>query len=392
MHQTKVLFLIHTLQVGGAEKALVNLVNNLNPKKFDITVMTVVDTGAFRHQLAKNIHYKTIIKLPHKNQPDQNKSSGNLLQGKSNIKKSLAKLYQFAWRHANLKKLYKEYITERYDVEVAFLEGISAKIIANSDNKQSKKIAWIHVDMINEPKTALFFKNHQEEKIIYEKFDQIAAVSNIVKKQFEKKFDYDPHKVHVIYNPVNSSEIRAKANQKVPKQRFTICSVGRLSRQKGYDRLLQTVHKLNNDNLDFDVWVIGVGAEKKNLQRLINQFQLENVHLLGYKENPYPYVKSSDLYICSSRAEGFSTAVTEAIILNTPVVSTSCSGAKEILGDSEYGLICQNSTESLYSAMKKILQDQKTYQFYIEQVKKRAPFFDMKKSMRKIETFLEATA
>ena len=236
----KILFLIHTLQIGGAEKVLVNLVNNMDKDKFDITVMTVINTGAFRKELDDDIKYKTIfnIKILNKNKS----GSGNLYSNGSKIKKILGKMYQFVWRHANCKKIYNKYIKEKFDVEVAFLEGIPAKIIASSSNEKSKKISWIHVDLINEKKTENFFKNREEEVDTYNKFDKIVCVSKLVKNQFENKMKITPDKVIVEYNPIDVEHIEKlsqEENQDISKEKFTMIAVGRLSKQKGFDRLLK---------------------------------------------------------------------------------------------------------------------------------------------------------
>lgn len=389
--KTRILFLIHTLQVGGAEKALVNLVNNLDRNKFDVTAMTVVDTGAFKQNLAPHIHYKTIIKLPHaQKSANTTQKSGNLLQGKSTIKGLLAKIYQFGWQHLNANKIYRKFITEQYDIEVAFLEGIATKIIAHSTNPNSKKLAWVHVDLLNERKSERFFKNHQEECETYDQFDRIVAVSNTVQNSIIEKLDQNPEKVVTQYNIIDAQEIRQKADAKnISKANFTLCSVGRLSKQKGYDRLLKVVKKLNDDGLKFNLWLIGVGAEEENLQKNLTENHLDNVQLLGYKSNPYPYIKSTDLYVCSSRAEGYSTTVAEALVLGKPVVTTKCSGMHELLGDSEYGIICENNENALYQALKTIIADQKQYQILSRKAAKRQDFFDTQKRTQEYEKFFQ---
>lgn len=391
----KILFLIHTLQVGGAEKVLVNLVNKMDKKKFDVTVMTVINTGAFRSELDKDITYKTIfdIKLLNKKQKSKSKEkSGNLLDNPNLIKKIAVKLYQFFWRNIDCKKIYKKYITEDYDVEVAFLEGISAKIIANSTNKKSKKISWIHVDLLNETKTERFFKNIEEEKNIYQKFNKIVAVSEHVKEQFIKKFNINKDKVLIRYNPIDSEYIIKKALEPiddVKKENFTLCTVGRLSKQKGYDRLLRIVKKLNEEKLKYELWIIGVGAEEESLREYILKNNLSNVKLLGYKSNPYKYIKASDLFVCSSRAEGFSTVVSEAIVLEKPIIATKCSGMKELLGENEeYGIVCENSTKALYASIKKILEEKNEYDLLKEKIKERKEIFDIDKSIKRIEQLL----
>ena len=386
----KVLFLIHTLQVGGAEKVLVNLVNKMDKTKYDITVMTVINTGSFRNNLDKDIKYKSIINSKFFNRKSKD-NSGNLFNKTSKLKIFLSKIYQFMWRHINCKKIYEKYIKDDYDIEIAFLEGISAKLISKSTNTKSKKIAWIHVDLINETKTKGFFKNHKEEANSYNEFDNIVCVSEVVKKQFIKKFNYDPNKVVVKYNPIDQDMIKLMSNEKIMinKNRLTLCTIGRLSVQKGYDRLIRVVSRLNKDNINFDLWIIGVGAEEDNLRRLIKEYSTNNVYLLGYQKNPYPYIKKSDLFVSSSRAEGFSTVVSEAIILEKPVVTTNCSGMEELLGkDSTYGLICENDEDALYIALKDILTNKEKYEYYKKKVKERKSLFDLDKSIKSIEGLL----
>ena len=394
MKGKKVLFLIHTLQVGGAEKVLVNLVNNMDKEKYDITVMTVINTGAFRNELNSNIKYKTIFNIPFLSKKSNKKDkSGNLLDKTSFMKQILANMYKFMWRHINCQKLYKKYIKENYDVEIAFLEGISAKVIANSMNPNSKKMAWIHVDLLQERKTESFFLNHKEEKEVYEKFDNIICVSKNVKEQFIKKFEYkDFNKVIVKYNPIDEEYIRTKSYeeiQDIKKTRTTLCTVGRLSKQKGYDRLLKVVKQLNENDLLFDLWIIGVGSEEEKLRKYINENHLENVKLLGYKKNPYKYMKEADIFVCSSIAEGFSTVVTEAVILGIPIVTTECSGMREILGENgEYGTITENTQEGLFIGLKNILGRAEILDKHKEKVAKRKQMFNIKNSVSEIEQLI----
>lgn len=394
----KVLFLIHTLQVGGAEKVLVNLVNKMDKNKFDITVMTVINTGAFRNELNNDIKYDSIIKLKILNKINRYREkirnvekSGNLFDKKSKVKEILAKIYKMFWRNIDISWVYKKTIKDRYDIEIAFLEGIATKIIANSNNERSKKIAWIHVDLLKENKTDKFFKNINEEKETYNKFNKIVCVSEIVEEQFEKKLNYDFKKVCVKYNPIDQINIKNKALEeiKIVKKRFTFCTIGRLSTQKGYDRLIKVVSKLNKYNLEFDVWIIGVGIEEEKLKKLILKLNTKNVKLLGYKQNPYPYIKLADCFVCSSRAEGFSTVVSEAIILEKPIITTQCSGMEELLGkNSEYGLICENSEEALYEAMYKFITNRNVIEKYEKNIKDRKKIFDIDKSVKEIEKLI----
>lgn len=390
----KILFLIHTLQIGGAEKVLVNLVNNMDKSKYDITVMTVINTGAFRKKLDKEICYKTIfdIKFFSKEKKDTRESSGNLLNKTSKIKGVLANIYKFFWRHVNCEKIYNKYVKDDYDIEIAFLEGVASKIISHSTNQKAKKIVWLHVDLINETKTERFFKNSEDEANNYRKFDKIVGVSKYVIEQAIEKYQLELEKTVVKYNPIDKEEIerRAKERASISKKRFTMVTIGRLSTQKGFDRLLRVVKKLNDNNYKFDLWIIGVGAEEENLKRYIQENNLENVKMLGYQSNPYQYINIADMFVCSSRAEGFSTVVSEAIILEKVIVTTECSGMRELLGDkSEYGLICQNNEQTLFEALQQILNNKKEFNQYKMMVKKRKDIFDIKEATKDIEKLFE---
>ena len=113
------------------------------------------------------------------------------------------------------------------------------------------------------------------------------------------------------------------------------------------------------------------------------------MYFLGYKENPYKYLKNSDLFVCSSYFEGFSTAVTESIIVGTPVVTTNCSGMKEMLGkNNEYGIVVDNKEEALYKELKKILSDKKNIEVLREKVLLRRNFFRKEVSVKKFEDFI----
>lgn len=388
--KNKVLFLIHTLGAGGAEKVLVNLVNHMS-NDFDITVMTVIDTGVFRKDLNQQITYKTMFKIPfHKANKKEslNEHSGSLLNKTSKVKGIMAKCYAIIWKFMPTKLLYRMKIRDKYDIEVAFLEGICAKIIASS-NQDSKKFAWMHIDIINEKKSDAVFRNQKVAKACYEKFDQVVAVSEGVKKQFIKKFDYNPQKVVVKYNAIDTLDILEKSKTPIsvtPPTEFKMVTVGRLSKQKGYDRLLSVANRLKEEQISFHLWIIGVGPKEQELKQYVMDYQLQNhVDFLGFQTNPFPYMKTADLFVCSSRAEGFSTVACEATVLGIPIVTTDCSGMKELLGDSEYGLVTENTEDALYEGLKKMITDKEKYQYYKSQIQKIKDRFDMETLVGQIE-------
>lgn len=387
----KILFLIHTLGGGGAEKVLINLVNNLDEKKYDITVMTLIDRGVLKKDLAPHIHYRTTLRL--KEKMDDINTSGSLLNKPSKIKNILIKLYTIFWKYTPTKILYLLFVKEKYDIEVAFLEGISAKFIAGSANKYSKKYAWIHVDLINQTKSSNVFRNIDQEVKTYDKFNQIICVSKVAREQFIKKYKITEEKVVVKYNPIDEENIQELSREKiqVEKNKLIIGSIGRLNSQKAYDRLLRIHKKLLLNGYNNELWIIGEGTDKVKLQKYIKENNLDNtVNLLGFQRNPYKYLINFDLFVCSSRSEGFSTAVSEAIILGIPVVTTDCSGMKELLGDNnEYGIVTPNNEEDLYTGIEYILSNKETYNKYKLNCVKRKSIFSLKEAVDNIEKIFE---
>ena len=169
-----------------------------------------------------------------------------------------------------------------------------------------------------------------------------------------------------------------------------LISVGRLATQKGYDRLLLIINRLYDNGNNISLTILGEGSEREKLEEYIIKNNLGNVvHLPGFAPNPYSIIKEHDLFVCSSRAEGYSTAVTEALILGLPVITTDCSGMKELLGENnEYGVVVQNDEESLYNGIKKFLENKSYLEFYTTKAIERGKKFSLTSLMNEIEDIL----
>lgn len=136
--------------------------------------------------------------------------------------------------------------------------------------------------------------------------------------------------------------------------------------------------------------LLGTGEKEQELKKIARDLQIENIiSFLGYKKNPYKYVKNADLFVCSSLYEGFSTAVTESLIVGTPVVTTLCSGMKELLGDNEFGLITDNDEQALLKGILKLLNDRQLLLHYKRKAIERGLMFDTQKTTAAVETFFE---
>lgn len=379
----KILFVTHTLGGGGAEKVLINLLKNLAmDDNLHVTLLSIVDTGIYRGYIPDKVAYKSFISLPFRKiiTGGKKEKSGSLLISDSIIIRLLIKVYTIFWKYIPAVILHKMIIKDYYDYEIAFLEGICAKVVSGGKGG-NVKYAWIHVDLLQQHKSKNIFDNIYEERSVYDKFNNIICVSQCVKDSFEKIFDFTNNdKVIVKYNPINVSEIVNKSLSKNIHKNdvFTICSVGRLNKQKQYIRLLSAMRDLQKKNIKAVCYILGEGTDRKYLEEYIeNNGLTDNVFLLGYVDNPYPYVSNADLFVCCSVAEGFSTAVSEAVILGVPVVTTKCAGMDEILGNSEYGLIVENDERALSRGIERMIVDKKMYYKYKKAAMERKKFFDL---------------
>lgn len=379
-HRKKILFLIESLSGGGAEKILTIIINNINTNKFDVTLCCIVNTGQFLNDIPNNVAYQYIIPNP--------KETNSLW---SKLKYTLKYKLVYSWLPLNW--VYKLWVPKGNDIEIAFVEGFSTKLLSKSSSKL-KKIAWLHTDFGYNHWTPIVFKNNRQEETTYSKFNNIVCVSNVVKDSLLKIYP-SLNNVIVKYNPINDILIRdMSAISSGIKCRnvesLKLISVGRLAPQKGYDRLLPIIKRLYDNGHNISLTILGEGSERNKLEEYIAKNNLENiVSLPGFTPNPYSIIKGHDLFVCSSRAEGYSTAVTEALILGLPVITTDCSGMRELLGENnEYGVVVQNDEESLYNGIKKFLENKSYLEFYTTKAIERGKKFSLTSLMNEIEDIL----
>lgn len=371
-----ILFFMETVDFGGAETVFTNIIKNINKSKFCIKVVTERDHELFTDEIKAAVPYDCFIKTE--------RSAVRDFWNKIVIKLSLV---------ISEKNIRKYFIRGNYDVEVAFCEGYSTKIIGNSGKRNCKKIAWVHTDVIKNPWSEKIFGSAEEEKKCYEKFDAIVCVAETMKESFIKKYGM-AEKVHVLYNPLDFESVIKKSEEKTDFKfgdgmKFVLA--GTFIKIKGFDRFVKVCKRLKDDGELFSALIMGDGEEKENIKKIIAETNLgDTVKILDFQTNPYKYIAHSDVYVCSSYAEGYSTAVSESVALNVPVITTECSGMREIFGENECGIICENSEDGLYNAMKKVLNDPSLLKKFSAEEKKRANDFSLQKRVKAIEDFLES--
>ena len=379
--------LVPSLGMGGMERVCVNYANLLTERGYYVTLMNLTsDSPMIVEKLNKEVIYQSNIS---QRVPGVLKAGfKNLISGHFRIK------HIEEWiRDTKPEKLYKLLITEKpdeFDIEIAFYGGHMMKIISGSNQTNSIKIGWIHSPAIETH--FRLFRNTIEARSAYRSMDLLVCVSEQAKQKAQQVFGEDIIAT-VIHNPNNVSLIRQMSNEcvdSITKTKFTFINASRLEIQvKGLDRLLKCCKRLSDEGFEYDLWILGDGEGKELICELICQYQLSSfVHYLGKQDNPYSFMNSADCYICSSRSEGFSMVVAESVILGLPVISTDISGAREMLGDSEYGLIVENSEDGIYEGMKKVLSDRTYWDHLKEQAQKRKDFLSEEKIMNEFENII----
>lgn len=377
MSRIKVLFFIESLAGGGAEKVLATLVKNIDKRRFDVTVCVVSGDGVYEKEIRRCCEYKSLLEKP---------------------TSFVSKMVYYIRHHLIYKWLpmwlvYKLFMPKDFDVEIAFTEGFATRLLSAS--LQRNKVAWVHTDLKNNHWTKSVYKNLEQEKKVYSRFAKVVCVSDTAKEGFLHEFKGISVPVVTRYNPIDASLIRAKAQMRCGDAHdgVLLVTAGRLEAQKGYDRLLHIMKHLVGEKYKVRLWILGTGTQERALRSYVEENGLHDVvEFLGFCSNPYEYVAQGDLFVCSSRAEGYSTAVTEALILGVPIITTECSGMRELLRDGECGVITDNDESSLYQGLKMLLDDKNALAHYRSMAEKRGESFSMENLMEPIEELVESVS
>lgn len=371
----RILIMIDTLNGGGAEKALKNLLDNLDDKKYKIDLLLIYKQGVYLEEIEKKYKVMALNK-------GREKLSNNVI-----LRKIKTLYLKCKTSILSSKLISNKIIPDEYDIEIAFLEGQSTRFIANRKNR-AKKIAWIHTDL---KKHRNYNKNDEE---YYENFEDIIAVSKDSANGFKNLYPMYSDKIKVIYNPINVEEIIINSQEvclEYEKTNVNLINVGRLSYEKGHDILLQAHKQVIERGYKYNLYLLGEGREKKRITAYIQDNKLqETVKLLGFKKNPYPYIANSDGFIMSSRYEGLPLVLCEALVLGKPIIATRCTGPMELLENGKYGLMveCEN-VDDLSQAIEQLIIDKQKREDYSKLSLERAEIFKLDKTIREVENLLD---
>ena len=367
----KLLFMCINMNIGGTEKALLTMLNEIDDSKYDITLLMLEEYGGFLNEIPSFVKVKYVDEYksikPFVNEPPKilikrlikNKAyltglSTLLNYSISKITKNISYYYRYILK--NVKK-----IDEEYDLAVAYagpMDFITYFVL--NKIKAKKKIQWIHFDI-----TKIGFNRKFAERN-YKKFDKIFVVSEEGK---EKLIDLMPalnNKVEAFFNIISCNLIENMSkNEKSFDDLFDgvrILTVGRLSKEKGQELTINVLARLKNEGYKVRWYCIGDGPEKYNYRNRIKRLDIENDYiLLGSKLNPYPFMKDCDIYVQPSKHEGYCITLGEARCFDNPIVTTNFTGANEQIKNEVTGLVCDISEEGVYKSVKRLLDDKKLY-------------------------------
>ncbi|MDM0929808.1 glycosyltransferase [Clostridium perfringens] len=362
-----ILFMLINMNIGGTEKALINMLHELQKEKYKVTVLLLEKYGGFLNQIPDWVEvkyldeYKNLKKYI--NEPPI-KSVKELL-----IKKEYINAFNFFLSYC-ISKLkddisyhYKYLLTdvsdleEEYDVAIAYAGPMDfiTYFVANKI-RAKKRVQWIHFDISKIGFNKRFAEN------MYSKFDKIFVVSEEGKNKLNLLIPSLSDKTEVFFNIISSTLIKNMAeNEEGFNDNYNgirILTVGRLSREKGQDITISVLEKLIKQGYEVRWYCIGEGNMRKELEDMIKNKNLQdNYILLGSKRNPYPFMKECDIYVQSSRHEGYCITLAEARCFNNPIITTNFIGANEQIIHEKNGLICECNENEIYKAIKKIIGD-----------------------------------
>lgn len=359
-----ILFVVDEQKYGGISAVLTSILKKIDKDKYNIDLLILHNRGQALSSIPDNVNliygtnYFKAIDYTLSNAIKTKNISLIFYKIKTVIGLKTGEIRK------TIEKERKKILKKKYDVEIAFKDGFCALFTAFGDS--SKKISWLHISYDIYDCTSRYRELFKE---VYSKIDKIVAITPDVSKTFNDIYEKQD-KTEIIENLIIPEEIIEKSKEKIEdfdKSKVNLISVGRIVQMKAYPRLVKQMVKLQNEGLLKDVvlYIVGDGEEEEEINKIIKENKLENnVKLLGYKENPYPYIAQADMLLLSSYYEGLGLVLIEANILGVPCFATRFANVDNTLDNGKYGLVVENSESGIYNGLKSILENKETINNY----------------------------
>lgn len=324
----KIIFTLYDLNIGGIEKALINMLKIFDYNKYEVTLFLEKKEGIFLNEIPKN------VKIVNYNLCD----SKNILYRK--VRNRLKLIFHIIYKF------------KRYDCGICYA---SHRIVGNRliPFISKKNILWIHGNYYHDLESFnVFIKNFNIKK-----YKNIVFVSEALKKRFMEYYNYNDKKLYYMNNLIDyKGMIELSKKEKLKKNKLTLINVGRhTEEEKNLSMLFNVIEKLKNENYDFELLLIGDGKDQEHYKNLVKTLNIDNiVKFLGKKKNPFVYYKVADAVLLTSKFEGNPVVFLESKVFNVPIITTDVSDAKTDI-DQKYGLVSKNDFNSYYKTLKKFL-------------------------------------
>ncbi|CAN7295881.1 glycosyltransferase [Paenibacillus sp. LjRoot56] len=360
----KILFIMNNLNCGGAEKALISLLETIDYSMYDVDVYLLRHTGLFLSKLPPEVNllqepveYK-YFDMSMRKAVFQCLRKGNLkiallrlLAGSIYVsEKNRIRCEQRVWKY--LAKSLPNLETH-YDIAIGYLEKNPIYFCIDKV-KASKKIGFIHNDY---DKLGM---DPNLDQVYFNQLNHLVTVSEECGHILRERFPTLSQNIEVMHNIVSPAAIHKLSMETVnlKEKDITIVSVGRLNYQKGFELAVESCKGLIQAGYPIKWYIIGEGEERASLERLIEKHDLkDNFILLGIKENPYPYIREADIYVQPSKFEGKSIAIDEAKILQKPIVVTNFSTAKDQIRNKINGLVVAMTPAAVCEGIREIIDN-----------------------------------
>ena len=362
----KILFVIESLTLGGAEKSLVTLLNLLDYSKYEADLLLFAQGGAFQELLPKEVNllpvpdYFAYNAIPWSEACRKLKEPGKMLAqlrysvalrtGKHNHIEKAVLLWQASHRCFDM-------LPKEYDVAIAYAQGVPTFFVAEKV-KAKKKMAWINATYIPKGKYLDYIV------AFYAKYDYVNGVSPTVAEQIQSVLEVPSSKIVQITDilDVDFAHKMALMDSNVEKDLsadgMTILTVGRFCAMKRYDLAINAASILADRGVHFTWYAVGDGGLRAEIENLIEAKKLKDKFiLLGSRSNPYPYFKACDLYVQTSDFEGFGIALAEAKMFQKPIVTTNFDAVGAQFVNEKNGLIVDISAQAIADGIIRMLTD-----------------------------------
>lgn len=391
----KLLFVIDSLHCAGAEKSLVTLLSLLDYDQYEVDLQLFGYGGVLEEMIPKEVNllppleYFNFANLGIREVLTLNK----FRLGIARLRYSLA-LRIKKYNNAQKARIFWQSVSsviekspKVYDIAISYAQGVPTFYVADKI-QATKKYTWVNASYRLEGKDKKFQNQY------YEKYNKIVTVSDSAREIFSEVFPQYKSKIEAIYDINDANMISKMADSEESYQdsftQIRILTIGRLDHTKGYDIALQACRILKESGLKFRWYALGVGPLEHEIRKLIDEYQLEDSFiLLGVKANPYPYIKDCDIYVQTSKSEGFGLAIAEARMLNKPVVTTRFDAVYNQMIHEKNGLVVDMNGEAVANGIKRLISDNQLKNSIISYLKneKKGNSEELEKFYQLVENF-----